>query len=278
MGPRDKLEAMRNLLISLLLFSFASQAGAWGPAGHRIVADLAQRQLRPSALAEAQRLLAGEAEPTLAGVSSWADELREADRGNASVRWHYINFHGECAYVPARDCADGNCVIAAINRQFLVLADRRRPDAERRDALKFLVHLVGDVHQPLHASSRTDKGGNDFQISLRGKGSNLHSVWDREIIGQRRLDPLAYADLLSERAPLPADPTGGSIRPAVDWALESCKLVETAGLYPPGHVVDEDYLARQQPIVETRLRQAGARLANMINVALAPGAPVSADQ
>ncbi|MBP8097819.1 MAG: S1/P1 nuclease [Arenimonas sp.] len=265
---------MRTFFVSLLLFSFAPLAMAWGPQGHQTVAELAELQLRPPARAEVARLLADEPMPTLAAVSSWADEVR-ADKSQAvrTSGWHFINFKGgDCGYAPARDCPDGNCVIAAINRNFLALADRNRPDSERRDALKFLVHFVADVHQPLHASPKDDEGGNEFQVSYQGKGSNLHKVWDSLILRHDARSPADYADALNRRPPLPADPTRQSDRPAVDWAVESCHLVESGGIYPPGHVISDDYLNAHRAQAELRLRQAGSRLADMLNFALAPTA------
>jgi len=269
------MSLIRACLAILALLIVSAPAMAWGPQGHRIVGDLAERQLTPAAHAEVQRLLAGEAEPTLAGVANWADEMRTADpdRFKKTSRWHYVNFpHGDCGFVPPRDCPDGNCVIAAINRNFLALADHSRPDAERRDALKFLVHFIGDVHQPLHAGYDDDRGGNDFQINIDGEGWNLHSIWDSMIIKKRGLDPVAYAQLLSKQSPLPSDPTRFSDRPAVDWAVESCKIVHDGNLYPAKHVLKDDYLNANRPLVEQRLRRAGSRLAAMINYALAPTA------
>ena len=263
---------MRRLFSCLLLLSLAAPASAWGPQGHEIAASLAERQLRPAARAEVRRLLAGEATPTLAGVSNWADELRATEAGQPRTSsWHYVNFKGgDCSYVPPRDCPDGNCVIAAINRNFLALGDGARPDAERRDALKFLVHFVADVHQPLHASPIDDRGGNQFQVNFKGEGQNLHSVWDSLILQQAGLSAEDYADRLRRLPPLPADPTGRSDRPAVEWALESCRLVKDANIYPKTHVIDEKYLEAQRPVVELRLRRAGARLADMINYVLDP--------
>ena len=260
-----------RFLLLLALCLLALPALGWKRDGHRIVAELAQAQLRPEARAEVARLLAGEAEPTLAGVADWADEVRKADPSDPRASWHYVNFRGgDCDYVPARDCPDGNCVVAAINRQFLVLSDRARPDAERRDALKYLVHLVADVHQPLHSTPRKDKGGGDYQVSLDGRGTNLHLVWDQDIIAAAKLPSADYAAKLAARPPLPADPTGRSDRPAVEWALESCRIVRDGRLYPAGHRIGADYLQAQRPIVEDRLRLAGGRLAGMINYALAP--------
>lgn len=266
---------MRRPLLLLLLCFLVAQASAWSRDGHRIVGELAQRQLKPAALAEVRRLLAGEPEPTLAGVAAWADEVRAAEKGRSLTdRWHYINFKGgDCSYVPARDCPDGGCVVGAINRQFLALADRARPDAERRDALKYLVHFVGDVHQPLHASPKTDQGGNDYQVNFRGKGGNLHGVWDRTILEQRGLAAPVYAAKLAAGAPMAADPTRRSDRPAVDWALESCRIVRDGQLYPARRVIDETYIETHRPLAEQRLRQAGSRLADMLNHALAPARP-----
>ncbi|GAA4860033.1 S1/P1 nuclease [Luteimonas vadosa] len=258
------------MLLAALSSLFPPPAAAWSRDGHRIVGHLAEAELRQPARAEVARLLAGEPDPTLAGISGWADTLRDEDpvRGKATAAWHYVNFGDRgCRFDPSRDCRDNDCVIGAINRSFLALSDRKRPLAERRDALKFLVHFVGDVHQPLHASPRRDKGGNDFQVNIGGRGSNLHAVWDRNLVGSRRLEPDAYASVL-RRLPAPRDPTLASTTPAVDWALESCRLVDQPGVYPRERVVGDAYLAKHRPTAERRLRQAGSRLAALLNHAL----------
>ena len=264
---------MRKFLSLLFLLCFATQALAWGREGHQIIADLAQRQLSPAAQREVRRLLALERASQLADIAEWADDLREGNPEFArkTSHWHYVNFpRGDCAYAPARDCPNGDCVIAAINRYFLVLSDRSRSDSERLEALKFLVHFVGDVHQPLHAGLSEDRGGNDFQLSIDGQGSNLHQVWDRKIIQAHEPDFHAYADQLAQPAPLPLDASRRSDRPAVDWALESCRIVAGEGFYPNSHTLDRSYLEQQRPALELRLRQAGTRLADMLNYALQP--------
>jgi len=261
---------------------------AWGKEGHEIIGNLAQRQINAKAQLEVARLLAGERVPTLAGVASWADELRESDPelGKRTGRWHYVNFKSgdTCDYGPARDCADGNCVIAAINKNFTILSDSKRSVRERNEALKFLVHFVGDVHQPFHASYHDDKGGNEFQINYQGKawqslrkpkpgdyvpsGWNIHSVWDSMIIESKTRDAGAYADVLWKRPALPFDATKRSDRPAVDWAVESCRIMKQENPYPKTHVIKDDYLEKYRPLQEQRLREAAARLAAMINFAL----------
>jgi hypothetical protein len=258
---------------------------AWSNSGHRMVGDIAQRHLTPAASAQVAVLLQGEPEPSLAGVASWADALRKSNPESykKTERWHYINFPaGTCAYRPQRDCPDGNCVAGQIERQRAILGDRAQPLQARREALKFLVHFVGDVHQPLHASNRKDKGGNDFQISLRTDlqpeayaqknyvdgvmGTNLHSIWDYYILASEGLSTPRYADRLSA-LPWPPKLPSKSTNPA-DWASESCKLIDSQHLYPKSHKMDSRYLDAQRPLAERQLRIAAKRLADLLNATL----------
>jgi hypothetical protein len=270
---------MRGRGLILLVFAAVTllatpgPAAAWGAKAHRVVADLAARDLCPEARAQVAQLLAGEPDPTLPGVATWADELRENDaqRGKATAPWHYVNFpRDRCEYVPARDCADGNCLVAAIARQSQVLADRSRPLPERREALKFLVHFVADAHQPLHAGYGDDLGGNRHQLQFAGKGTNLHAVWDRLLVPRDAIEPHDYADWLAAQSPLPPDPARGLDRPEIAWVLESCRLVQADGFYPPVGNLAPDYLARAQPVADRRVREAARRLAVLLNATLAP--------
>ena len=264
-------------LLALAALLAAPAAWSWGNPAHRVVAGLAQPQLRPAARAEVERLLAAEPEPSLAGVAGWADEVREdgGKAGRRSKRWHYVDFgRGGCEYEPARDCPGGDCVVAAIERESARLADRARPDAERAEALKYLVHLVADAHQPLHASPVDDKGGLEFQVSWRGKGDNLHIVWDvrllEGVLAAGQLDEAGYVRALLARPALPPDPTRRSDRAVVDWTQESCRVVRDGAVYPASHALDDEYLAAHRAQMEERLRLAGSRLADMLNFALDP--------
>ena len=267
------------------LFLLPLPAGAWSKQGHRMVGDIAQRHLAPVAAAQVGELLQGEPEPSLAGVASWADDLRRDKPADfeRTERWHYVNFPANtCAYVPARDCPGGNCVIGQIDRWRAVLADRDRPVAERREALKFLVHFVGDAHQPLHNTNRKDKGGNDYQISQRTDlvptgalakkyvdgvmGTNLHSIWDYYVLASRDTPAEPYADLLASR-PWPPVPMGASERPA-DWSTESCRLIDAQHLYPRSHKLDHRYLDAQRPLAERQLLIAAKRLSDLLNATL----------
>ncbi|MGH8116265.1 MAG: S1/P1 nuclease [Rhodanobacteraceae bacterium] len=249
------------VLAGLLLW--APAAFAWGPLGHRIVADLAAAQLTPAARAEVARLLAVTGARDLSQVANWADRLRDTDPAlfRRTKRLHYVNFHSaDCIYDLPRDCRRGDCAVAAVDKYSAILANRANPPAQRAQALAFVVHFVGDVHQPLHADYRDDAGGNDFQVRGRGRGTNLHKVWDSLMLNSAHLSAAAYTHKLeAERAPIAA---GGT--PA-QWAEESCRIDRDGGVYPASRFIDAAYVARERPIAEQRLRQAGARLAGLLN-------------
>ncbi len=252
---------MFRLLLLLISCALTTQAFAWGAQGHTVVASLAWQALQPKARQEVSRLLALEPGQTLESVATWADEHRSAATGV----WHYLNFpRGTCSYEPLRDCPDGQCVVAAIARQQAVLASHAS-DGTRLKALKYLVHLVADVHQPLHAGYADDRGGNQFQLRAFMRASNLHALWDSGLLHQMELDNTALVALLQGLAPV-AD---GSDLNVVHMAQESCRVVALADFYPQGGLSDA-YVQRFTPVVQQRLALAGARLAAMLNATLAP--------
>lgn len=246
----------------------APAAFAWGPDGHRIVGAIAQAHLTPEARATVIDLLADEAEPSLAGVANWADEIRPEEAWKYTGPWHYVNLPDlECHFAATRDCPDGNCVIGAIERQMQRLADTGIARQQRIEALKFVTHFVGDAHQPLHAGLRTDRGGNDFRIRFHDEDWNLHSVWDSLILRApvaRDGGWAATAQRLGASAPVLA------VDAPEAWAEESCRLIRSAHIYPGKHRIRGAYLRQQRPIVEQRLQTAGMRLAALLNAALAP--------
>ena len=246
-------------LVAALVGMLTSLAHAWGPQGHQLVAQLAERQLAPKAREQIDRLLAREPGETLASVSTWADEHRDA----TTAAWHFVNFPGNsCTYDPPRDCPGGNCVVEAVNRQLSVLASAASDEA-RLLALKYVVHLVADVHQPLHAGRPDDRGGNSYQIQVFGAGSNLHALWDS---GMLRNIGMANEALKARLFSLPVSASAADLDIS-HAAEESCKIVGMAGFYPE-RKVDKDYVGRFSSILEQRLVTAGARLAGLLNRAL----------
>ena len=246
---------------------------AWGSQGHRLVALVADTRLTPATRAEVDRLLAGEADPTLAAIAPWADNLRasDPDLGKRSAAWHYVNIgEDDCHYEIARNCPDGNCVVEALTRQSAILADATRPLAERQQALKFVVHFAGDIHQPMHAGYAHDKGGNDFQVHHAGRGTNLHSLWDSGMMYPLGLSDAQYLERLlvlpapsADTLPLPA-------RGPAPWAEASCRIAVQAGVYPRKRTISTSYVNTWRPVAEANLRLAGERLAVLLNTLLDP--------
>lgn len=248
------------LLGTLALLAVPGLAGAWGFNGHRIIGELAEQALPAPVRAEIRELLADEPSPTLAAISTWADEVRGEEAWRHTGRWHFLNFpRDSCRFSQRRDCPDGNCIVGAIESQLKILGDRGRPRAERTVALKFVVHFIGDLHQPLHAGYADDRGGNDEQIRFGMRGLNLHAFWDSTLLDTRALHWTEYARELGSTA-LPAPGRMGG-RPAVRWAQESCRLIESAQIYPERRRIDRAYVERQRPLAEAQLRLAAARLA-----------------
>lgn len=186
--------------IGLMLAAAPGRAGAWGMQAHEAIATAAGTALTPAAREKIDRLLALEPGSTLASISSWADEHRSP----MTARWHYVNFpQGSCTYDEARDCADGACVIEAAVRQIDLLGTNADPRAQLT-ALKYIVHLVADVHQPLHAGRADDKGGNTYQIQAYGRGTNLHALWDTALVRRIEPDTERLAAQLAKRITTPA--------------------------------------------------------------------------
>jgi hypothetical protein len=246
-----------RLLVTTLLTSTAAllplNAHAWGSEGHHLIADVAESQLSVTAKAEVNRLLALEPGSTLASISTWADDYRSPP----TAAWHYVNLprDGNCQYKAERSCVNGSCVVGAIERQVAVLASNS-PDEARLKALKYVVHFVADVHQPLHAGFADDKGGNAYQVQAFGRGTNLHAVWDTALIAHWPGGESALRAAVEDEKPT----VDASFAPG-RWAEESCRVVSTDGFYPPGHKLDDACALRWDLTLVRRMAAAARRLA-----------------
>lgn len=273
------------LFILFLLSSSTDVLRAWGGQGHRLVGLIAANRLSPVARQNVAWLLDGQ---TLAEVSTWADSVRPEQTYTGA--WHYVNVPREATgYDRDRDCprqpgvAAGSrsdrwrdCVVDRIAYWEERLGNPRLDRADRATALKFLVHFIGDLHQPFHAIGPT--GGNDVPVRAFGDGNcsddparafpcNLHSVWDARLIEHRGLDDRRYAAALRTRIVdqrFGAQPVG---TPA-QWADQSVRLAKDA-LVTPDTNLDEAYYQRHIGVIEDRLALAGVRLAADLNRILA---------
>lgn len=237
----------------------------WGQSGHRIVARTAALQLSSRATREVRRLLQG---ASLAAVSTWADDVR-AERPATGPR-HYVNIPVWDGTWRSTLCPRDECVIGTLVAQQKILADRARPRAEREEALKWVVHLVGDLHMPLHVGDRGDRGGNDVKLQFGGRQTNLHSLWDTGMIGASGHGEEGYVVMLRDRIRHRGDLRQIASGSVLDWAMESHAAARDVAypFLPRSLVIDQVYVDIARPILEDRLLRASVRLAAMLEQAL----------
>ena len=254
----------------------------WGKTGHRVVAAIADTQLSGLARAHVEQIL-GPGE-SLDEAANWPDEMRSAPGSfwqKTATPWHYVTLNG-IIYDHAPQEGDA---LEALNHFSTVLNDPNASLADKQRALRFIVHLVGDLHQPLHVGKCCDKGGNDVKVTWFGKPTNLHSVWDSQLVDDEQLSFTEMASKL-ERHISPADVVKWwDINPR-DWISESAEIRDT--VYPTktdmpkptkgkkpkkGEPLLPDlsysYVYRFTPVMERRLSQGGIRLAAYLNALFA---------
>jgi nuclease S1 len=241
---------------------FTSPAYPWGSKGHEIVGAIAETHLTNAARKRIKDLLPQGT--TLAEASTWPDKVgRQIPDMDA---YHYVNFPKDAnTYDQQRDCKLRNCVIEAIAWYVQVLKSPDAPRNEKRIALRFVAHLVGDIHQPLHAGFAEDRGGNSVEVRFNGRKMNLHSLWDTELVGLEEGTPSEVAARI-QAAMTDNDRQQWQQGTPAEWALESLAIVRTQvyRLPAPGEI-DTTYSKAARAVIRTRLAQAGTRLAWVFN-------------
>jgi hypothetical protein len=239
---------------------------AWGEDGHRIVGVIAADRLSPEARAAVVELLGSD---DLATAGLWADQIRSDAAWDWAKPLHYVNLPRDGSdFDAARDCPEGQCVVAAIPRFLAVASDSSRPISERRDALRFAVHFIGDLHQPLHAGYKDDLGGNRIQVTAFGDiRTNLHALWDSVLIRDRIAgDWQALAQSLRGAITPALAAEWASQADSAAWANESAAITRTIYAELPADAkVGAEYAKSNMPTIERRLSMAGVRLAQALN-------------
>jgi hypothetical protein len=242
------------------------QALAWGVEGHSIIAEIAQHRLSANTMRTIKMLLGGEV--SLASISAWADDVVKLRP--ETMAWHFVNIPFDATdYDPQRDCREtprGDCIINAIRRVEGTLADQSATRKTRTEALMFLVHFIGDVHQPLHVADRHDAGGNQLMVTLFGQPMSLHAVWDVGLIEKHTYDWGAYSRELESSWIAGKDVAALQRGDPVEWALEAHAIaVNVVYKLPEDLRLDEGYFDRSLPVVNQQLSLAGIRLARILN-------------
>lgn len=250
-----------TLFVSTTLLS-SSPALGWGQTGHRVTGAIAEKYLSPLSQAALKDLLP---RGSLAQASTYADEMRSDPstfwRKTASP-WHYVTVPEGQNYVNVGAPVEGDAVTALSHFKSVLLNDASTAE-KKRLALRFIVHIIGDLHQPLHAGNGTDRGGNDEKLQFFWHDSNLHRVWDSEMLDQRKMSYTEWTEQLNRQITPQNIRQWASVDPFV-WIQESIEIRDT--IYPEeGAELSYDYLYNHLPIATERLQMAGIRIAMYLN-------------
>ena len=284
-------------LIAMLL---AGPAHAWGDEGHRIVARIAEHYLTAAVRARVVALLAGDTsslvtDTSIASEATWADRYRDSDRNGTraryeqTYRWHFIDLDlqqpdleeacfGRPALTAGQPASAGparDCIVDKIDEFRAELTSSTTGLAERREALQFLLHLIADLHQPLHACTDHDHGGNQTHVSVRGeRAGSLHALWDVELVRRLGDDPDTVAQALIARV-RPDDLAAWSRGRPGEWVLESHEVGGRIAYgrlpnrrYGGRYRLSDSYLSAATSAAATQLSRAGVRLALVLNNSL----------
>ncbi|GHA39770.1 endonuclease [Salinimicrobium marinum] len=258
---------MKNLLLLVAVLissiSFASEED-WGRTGHRATGEIAEQYLSKKAKKKIDEILGGQ---SLALVSTFGDDIKSDPRYREFGPWHYVNLEeGQTEYSVEEANPAGDLVVA-IRKCMEVLEDKNATREDKEFYLKMLVHFVGDLHQPFHAGRGEDKGGNDIQVRWFNDGSNIHRVWDSEMINDFQMsytELASAADRLSKKEE--REIASGSL---LDWMYESKEL--SSRVYDSveiGEKLGYSYMYEWFPVVREQLQKGGIRLAKVLNEVL----------
>lgn len=252
---------MKKTIFLLLLFPIIGFGNTiWGKTGHRVTGQIAQNHLTGKAKRALTDLLDGH---SLAFVSTFADDIK-ADRSYSKFSpWHYVNYPLGMSYVASEKSEDGD-IITAIEECTAIVKNEANSREDRVFHLKMLVHLIGDLHQPMHASRAEDKGGNDIQVQWFGQGSNLHSIWDKNLIesyGMTFTELAGELDHFSKKEKKKIQE--GTIYDWVDESHEICgELYDSVKV---GDKLGYQYSYKYNDLLFEQLQKGGLRLAKVLN-------------
>jgi hypothetical protein len=255
---------MKKNIVICLLFPIAVLLASWGAVGHQTVARIAENHLSPEAKQAVNDLLGNE---TLPGISSWADQVKSDPAYSATGPYHFVNLPVGLDYSQfstAIKALKNDNLYQALVKYENILADSNVSREKRAEALKFVVHLVGDAHQPMHISRAEDKGGNTIQVQFDGQGTNLHALWDGKLISRTGQNSEELSKLWDNAST--AQILQWQKDPAIKWIYESYQL--SGNLYTEiekGNKLGEDYYKKHITEIQLRITQGGIRLAGLLN-------------
>ena len=255
---------MKKYLLTILLPIAALSLISWGETGHKTIAQIAENHLTPQAKNAVKNLLGNQ---SLADVATWADEARNQSEYRKTASWHFLNIPlglNFQEFVQAVKTQNTENVYTALIKCEQELTDANSSTDQKVIALKFLVHFVGDLHQPMHISRAEDKGGNTIQVRYDAKGTNLHSLWDSKLIEHQSINYVQLANNCDIASP--KEIMLWQADDVLKWIYESYQI--SSQLYreiEKNTNIDDEYYSLHLPIIQQRLEKAGIRLAGILN-------------
>ena len=250
------------LLVVLMLPTLLFGNDDWGKTGHRIVGEIAERQLTDDVKEIIYDILDGE---SLSSVSTWADEMRSNPDWRPYDKWHYVNLPSDIEYMEMKHTQEN--IVIIINRAIAILKSPSADKEMKKFYLKYLVHLIGDLHQPMHTGQYEDYGGSKIPLKFKGRkgtetNTNLHVLWDSNLIDDFKMSFTEWSNHLQNKL----GRTEINQSDVLGWTYESHQYAKD--IYkntPPNSYLSYDYIYKYQSVLETRLYQAGIRLGNTLN-------------
>lgn len=252
----------KNILVAAMMSTTALMGYSWGQKGHDTICFIAENHLTDSTKNAVEKLLDGK---SIVYYANWMDNASNTPEYSYSKTWHYKNIDADESFATAILEPKGD-VVTAIREQTATLLDSKASDGTKSTALKMLVHLVGDVHQPMHVGHRSDRGGNKWMVKYFGSPTNLHSLWDSKLVEsahkwsytewQQQIDRASFAEqqeIIAEGTP-------------EKWCQE-CFVIATEvyNKTPEQSNLSYDYINATTPIIETQFLYGGLRLADLLN-------------
>lgn len=259
-----KTNFFKQLIVGALFIYAPLQSMAWGTTGHRICGQIAESYLTPKAKAAIHAILGDE---SIAIASNWADFIKSDPSYSYTSPWHYIDLDKSYTYPELVVFLHQDNNVDAYTKINFLIGDLKKPGLSKKDKifdLKMLIHIVEDVHQPMHVAHADDKGGNDFKVTWFNEPANLHSVWDSKLIDFQQLSYTEYANNINHTTA--AQRTEWQKAPISKWLFESNQIAEI--LYTDikqGDDLGYKYNYSHIDTLNRQLLKAGVRLAGVLN-------------
>ena len=248
-----------HLFLGFAVILITSGAAVWGGVGHYVTGEIAEQHLTETTAAEVERVLD---ETTLAESTTWMDEVRGTEEYEHTADWHWVTIPPGKSYEDAEKNPNGD-IVEALERKISALKEGGLDEEREWEMLKMVIHMVGDIHQPMHVGTGHDMGGNQVELHWMGNPTNLHRVWDSDMINSFDMDHEEWTEALNHVT----DETVRDWQDATvrDWAHESARQRNQGYDLPESGHIGWEYRNRHFPLVEKRLLQAGVRLAGVLN-------------